>query len=98
MFEAAGRAGVGRIIPFSVANASVNSRLPYFRENVSESGCVIVVGIAAGLSVCHTPARRDLGKLAKPSDLSKIAVATVKLRSPNRTTLRTITLRSALPY
>ena len=31
LFDAAARAGVGRIIYFSVANASADSRLPYFR-------------------------------------------------------------------
>ena len=31
LFEAAARAGVGRIVHFSVANASPDSRLPYFR-------------------------------------------------------------------
>ena len=31
LFEAAARAGVGRIVHFSVANASSESRLPYFR-------------------------------------------------------------------
>ena len=31
LFDAAARAGVGRIIHFSVANASPDSRLPYFR-------------------------------------------------------------------
>ena len=31
LFEAAERAGVGRVAHFSVANASTESRLPYFR-------------------------------------------------------------------
>ena len=31
LFEAASEAGVGRIVQFSVANASPDSRLPYFR-------------------------------------------------------------------
>ena len=31
LFDAASEAGVGRIVHFSVANASVESRLPYFR-------------------------------------------------------------------
>ena len=31
LFEAAAKAGVGRIVHFSVANASTDSRLPYFR-------------------------------------------------------------------
>ena len=31
LFEAAAKAGVGRIVHFSVANASSDSRLPYFR-------------------------------------------------------------------
>ncbi len=31
LFDAAGRAGVGRIVHFSVANASSESRLPHFR-------------------------------------------------------------------
>ena len=31
LFDAAAKAGVGRIVHFSVANASTDSRLPYFR-------------------------------------------------------------------
>ena len=31
LFDAAAQAGVGRIVRFSVANASTESRLPYFR-------------------------------------------------------------------
>ena len=31
LFDAAARTGVGRIVHFSVANASTDSRLPYFR-------------------------------------------------------------------
>ena len=32
LFEAAREAGVGRVVHFSVANDSTESRLPYFRE------------------------------------------------------------------
>ena len=45
LFEAAAKAGVGRIVHFSVANASSESRLPYFRGKGQVEEILMGMGI-----------------------------------------------------
>ncbi len=45
LFDAAAQAGVGRIVHFSVANASPDSRLPYFRGKGQVEGILMGMGI-----------------------------------------------------
>ena len=45
LFEAAAQAGVGRIVHFSVANASSESRLPYFRGKGQVEEMLMGIGI-----------------------------------------------------
>ena len=45
LFDAAARAGVGRIVHFSVANASTESRLPYFRGKGQVKEMLMGMGI-----------------------------------------------------
>ena len=52
LFEAATQAGVGRIVHFSVANASPDSRLPYFRGK----GQVEEITYGHGYPLRHHPA------------------------------------------
>ncbi len=54
LFEAAAQAGVGRIVHFSVANASSESRLPYFR------GKGQVEAILQGMGIPHAIIRPTL--------------------------------------
>ena len=55
LFAAAAKAGVGRIVHFSVANASSGSRLPYFR------GKVQVEEILQGIGIPYAIIRPTLG-------------------------------------
>ena len=52
LFEAAAKAGIGRIVHFSVANASSESRLPYFR------GKGQVEEIMTGMGILYAIIRR----------------------------------------
>ena len=45
LFEAAKRAGVGRIVHFSVTNASSGSALPYFRGKAPVENMLVGLGI-----------------------------------------------------
>jgi NADH dehydrogenase len=45
LFEAAGRAGVARIVHVSIANPSVDSPLPYYRGKASVEGALAEVGV-----------------------------------------------------
>ena len=56
LFDAADRAGVGRIFYLSVANYSSESGLPYCREK----GEVEDVLKATGIPLCHHPAHPGL--------------------------------------
>jgi len=49
LFQAAVAAGVGRIVHFSVANASVDSRLPYFRGKAQVEEMLKAVGISCAI-------------------------------------------------
>ena len=49
LFDAAADAGVGRIVHFSVANASLESRLPYFRGKGEVEGILKGTGIPSAI-------------------------------------------------
>ena len=49
LFEAARRAGVGRIVHFSVTNPSSESRLPYFRGKAQVEDMLVRLGIPYGI-------------------------------------------------
>ena len=63
LFEAAARAGVGRIVHFSVANASADSRIPYFRGFASKGAAALILSCLPQKSVVGRLDNRGKRKL-----------------------------------